>query len=192
MFFRGLSPRARQKRMQRIVFGILVAVLSLGLIGSSIVWTGVGGSQDQAEAPKTVEERIKFLEEQSHKNPKDKDILLSLASYYSQSGQLDKATKTYERVVELDPKDIPAQQDLAVLYYTQGKIDQAEHQLQGALKLEPDNPNLNYQYAKLLAGKKDYSGAINYMEKLLAKEKEGPRAEEARKLIESWKAEAGQ
>lgn len=191
MFFRRLSPRARQKRMQRIVLGILAAVLSLGLIASSIAWTGLGGGSSQTETPKTAAERVKFLEEQSQKNPNDKDILVSLATNYSQLGQLDKASQTYQRVLKLDPKDISAHQDLAVIYYAQGKKDQAEQQLKQALEIEPNNPNLNYQMAKLLAEKKEYPTAISHMEKLLEIETKGPRAEEARKLIDSWKTEAG-
>lgn len=192
MFFRRLSPRAKQKRMQRIVFGILAAVLALGLIGSSIAWTGlVGGPSQQTETPKNAAERVKFLEEQSKKNPNDKDILVSLAANYSQLGQLDKASETYQKVLKLDPKDISTHQDLAVIYYAQGKKDLAEQQINQALGIEPNNPNLNYQMAKLLAEKKDYKGAIGHMEKLLDSEKKGPRADEARKLIESWKSEAG-
>ena len=192
MFFRRLSPRARQRRLQKIVIGVLVAVLSLGLIGSSIMWSGFGDAQNSTEAPKTTAERIAILEDQAKKNPKEKDILLSLASQYSQLGQLDKASQTYEKALEIDPKDIAALQDLALLYYTQGKMDRAEEQLKKALEIEPNNPSVNYQYANLLAEKKDYSTAIVHMEKLLETEKQGPRAEEARKLIEGWKVEAGQ
>lgn len=191
MFFKHLSPRARQKRLQRIVFGVLVAVLSLGLIGSSLVWTGFGGAQKESQAPTTLEERIKLLEEHSKDKPNDKGLLLSLASYYSQAGKVEQARRTYEKVIQLDPKDISARQDLALVYYTQGKTNEAEQELKKALEIEPANPDVNFQYAKLLAAKKDYQAAIAHMEKVLETQKDGPKAEEARKSIESWKAEAG-
>lgn len=190
--FKSLSPRARQKRMQRIVFGILVAVLSLGLIGSSIVWTGIGGGVDEAKAPTTIEERIKFLEEQTKENPADQNVLISLASYYAQSGKLAQARETYEKIIKLDPKNITVRQDLALLHYTQGDMDGAEQQLKEALQVDPNNPDLNFQYAKLMAEKQDYKVAIAAMEKVLETQKEGPKAEEARNSIESWKAAAGQ
>lgn len=192
MFFKSLSPRARQKRLQRIVIGVLVAILSLGLIGSSLVWTGFGDAQREAQTPATLEERIKLLEEQSKDKPDDKGLLLSLASYYSQAGKVEQARTTYERVVKLDPKDVSARQDLALLYYAQGKTGEAEQELKKALEIEPNNPDANFQYAKLLADKKEYQTAIVHMEKVLETQKEGPKAEEARKSIENWKAEAGQ
>jgi len=179
--------------MQRIIFGILAAVLSIGLIASSIAWTGIGtGTPKEAKVPGTVEERIKMLEEQSKEKPNDTDILLSLAALYTQAGKIGQASDTYERIIKLDPKNIQALQNLSLLHYTQGKTDAAEQQLKKALAVEPDNADVNYQYAKLLAERKDYRGAIAAMEKVLAAQKEGPRAEEARKAIESWKTSAGQ
>jgi len=192
LFFKNLSPRARQKRLQRIVFGVLVAVLSLGLIGSSVVWSGLGGAQKESQAPATPEERIKLLEEQSREKPNDKGLLLSLASYYSQAGKVDQARETYQKVIKLDPGDVAARQDLALLYYTQGDLGAAEQELKKALEIEPANPDVNFQYAKLLAAKKDYTAAIAHMEKVLQTQKEGPKAAEARKSIESWQTEVGQ
>ena len=190
--FRHLSPRARQKRLQRIVFGVLVAVLSLGLIGSSVVWSGLGKTQDQAKAPATLEERIKILEGQSKEDPKDKDVLLNLATLYAQEGKVVQAAAAYEQVLTLDPKDISVLQNLALLYYSQGKTDLAEQKLKKAREIEPNNADVNFQLAQLLAEKKDYQGAIAAMEKVLGAQKEGPKAEEARKAIEQWKKLAGQ
>ncbi|SHK54398.1 tetratricopeptide repeat protein [Desulforamulus aeronauticus] len=188
MIFRRLSPRAKQKRLQRIVMGVLAAVLALGLIASSIAWTG--GSQ--TEPPKTVEDRIKLLEGQAKKKPEDKGVLLPLAAHYSQVGKVEQATETYEKVLKLDPKNVSVHQELSLLYYTQGKSDKALQLLESALKIEPNNVEVNYQYANVLAEKKDYSAAITAMEKVTAAEKEGSRAEAARKSIEAWKMEVGQ
>ncbi|GAB6179214.1 hypothetical protein JCM14036_05330 [Desulfotomaculum defluvii] len=187
-FFR----RKRQKKIQKIVLGILAAVLSLGLIASSIAWSGLGGSNNQSGIPTTLEERIENLEQQAKKNPEDKGLLASLASYYTQAGQLDKASEAYQKVVKIDPKDISARQNLALLYYTQGKLDAAEQELKNALAVKPDDGDLNFQYAKLLAEKKDYQTAITYMGKFLNSQDKGPKAEEARKSIEAWKVKAGQ
>lgn len=192
MFFKSLSPRARKKRMQRVVMGVLAAVLALGLIGSSIAWTGIGGVANQVEPPKTLEERIKFLEEQAKDKPQDKDVLLSLASYYIEAGKNQQATETYEKVLKLDSKNVSVHQNLSLLYYTQGKTDKALQLLENAQKIEPQNVEVNFQYAKLLAEKKDYPAAIAAMERVIAVEKEGPRAEEASRSIEAWKVEVGQ
>ncbi len=190
--FKSLSPRARQKRFQRIVIGILVVVLSMGLIGSSMVWSGLGSAQNDTKAPTTMEERIKLLEEQAKEKPNDTGLLLNLASYYIQVGKITQADDLYAKVIQLEPKNISARQNLALSYYSQGKIDLAEKQLTEALAIEGNNADLNFQYAKLLAEKKDYQGAITAMEKVLAVQKEGPKAEEARKSIEQWKIQAGQ
>lgn len=191
MFFKSLSPRARKKRMQRIVMGVLAAVLALGLIGSSIAWTGIGGMGAQTE-PQTMDERIELLEKQAKDKPEDKNVLLTLASYYAKAGKVQQATETYEKVLKLDPKNMSVHQNLPLLYYTQGKTDKALQLLENAQKIEPNNAEVNFQYAKLLAEKKDYQAAVAAMEKVLAVEKEGPRAEEARKSIEAWQAEVGQ
>ncbi|AEG62070.1 tetratricopeptide repeat protein [Desulforamulus ruminis] len=190
--FKSLSPRARQKRFQRIVIGILVVVLSMGLIGSSMVWSGLGSAQNDTKAPTTMEERIKLLEEQAKEKPNDTGLMLNLASYYIQVGKITQADDLYAKVIQLEPKNISARQNLALSYYSQGKIDLAEKQLTEALAIEGNNADLNFQYAKLLAEKKDYQGAITAMEKVLAVQKEGPKAEEARKSIEQWKIQAGQ
>jgi tetratricopeptide (TPR) repeat protein len=188
LFFR----KRKTSKMQRIALGVLAAVLSFGLLASSIAWTGLGGSTDQAGTPTTLEERIKNLEAQAKKTPDDEGLLASLASYYIQAGKIDKASEAYQKIVKIDPKDISARQNLALLYYTQGKLEAAEQELKSALAVEPDNADLNYQYAKLLAEKKDYKTAITHMEKFLASQSEGPKAEEARKSIETWQQEVGQ
>ncbi|AEF95532.1 Tetratricopeptide TPR_2 repeat-containing protein [Desulfotomaculum nigrificans CO-1-SRB] len=191
--FKFFSPSARNKRTQRIVFGILAAVLALGLIGSSVVWSGLGGIQDeQTKVPTTVEERIKALEEQSKKKPHDTELLNALAANYTEAGKLGQAATTYEKILSLEPKNVSVMENLALIYYAQGKTDVAERQLNKALQIEPNNPDVNFQYAQLQAEKKNYQGAIAAMEKVLQTEKQGPRADEARKLIESWKAAAGQ
>ncbi|GAB6159100.1 hypothetical protein JCM39194_23000 [Desulfotomaculum varum] len=192
MLFKHLSPRARQKRLQRIVFGILVAVLSLGLIGSSVIWSGLGGLQKEQAAPNSMEERLALLEKQSQKNPQDKDLLLTLASYYRQAGKLKQAGETYQKVIQLDPKDVAARQELALLYYAQGDLTAAGQALRQALEIQPANADLLFQYAKLLAEQKDYAGAITYMKKFLATNQEGPRADEAKQSIEKWQQEVGQ
>lgn len=188
--FKSLSPRARQKRLQKIVIGILVAVLSIGLIGSSIVWTGFGDSP-QAQFPDTVEGRIQLYEEQLKDKPNDVNLLMSLAAFYTQAGRTSDAVRSYEQVVRIEPTNVFAHQNLALLYYTQGNLDASEEQLQKALKQEPANPEVNFQYGKLLAERKKFSQAVVAMEKVIEVEKEGPRAEEARRSIEEWKAAAG-
>ncbi|SHH13852.1 Tetratricopeptide repeat-containing protein [Desulforamulus hydrothermalis Lam5 = DSM 18033] len=193
MFFKHLSPRARQKRLQRIVFGILVAVLSLGLIGSSVVWTGLGSLQKEQAAPNSPEERLALLEKQSQKNPQDKELLLTLAAYYRQAGKLKQAAEAYQKAIQLDPKDIAARQELALLYYAQGDLPAAGQALKQALAVQPDNADLLFQYANLLAEQKDYAGAIAHMKKFLQINKqEGPRADEARQSVEKWQQEVGQ
>ena len=137
--FKSLSPRARQKRFQRIVIGILVVVLSMGLIGSSMVWSGLGSAQNDTKAPTTMEERIKLLEEQAKEKPNDTGLLLNLASYYIQVGKITQADDLYAKVIQLEPKNISARQNLALSYYSQGKIDLAEKQLTEALAIEGNN-----------------------------------------------------
>lgn len=187
-FFR----RKKEKKIQRIALGILAAILSLGLLGSSMAWTGLGGFNNQAGLPTTLEEKIENLEQQVKKNPEDKGLLAALASYYTQAGQLNKASEAYQKVVKIDPKDISVRQNLALLYYARGNLDAAEQELKSALAVNPDDGNLNFQYANLLAEKNDYPTAITHMEKFLKSQDKGPKAEEARKSIEAWKVKAGQ
>ncbi|RYD06512.1 hypothetical protein N752_04080 [Desulforamulus aquiferis] len=117
--FKGLSPRARQKRLQRIVLGVLVVILSMGLIGSSIAWTGLGGALSDPQYPATLEERITQLEQQAKENPQDTNLLLSLASFYIRAGKQEQAIDTYQQALENEPDNVPARQNLALLYYTQ-------------------------------------------------------------------------
>lgn len=184
-----MSYRAKRKLQQKIVFGILAAVLSMGLIASSIVWT-LGRSnvpenvpsQDQPEA--TAAE----LEEKAKANPKDVGILVELAQAYQRENNAQKAVETYEKAVSLDPGRDNLKNRLAGGYITVGQYDRAVKLLEEVLSRNPDDKEAHYYYGHALVAKKDYKKALGEFERYvkLAGEND-PEVENVKRLIETLK-----
>ena len=129
---KGMSLRSKRKRQQKMVFWFLTIALSVGLVGSSVMWSAGGGDtksskpsekQQQAVDPK---QELKDLENVVKASPQDVEVLGKLAVAYEQNGMQDKAVETYERVVAVDPKNIATATLLMKKYYYSGKYDEAE------------------------------------------------------------------
>lgn len=182
------SFMARRKLQQKIVFGVLAAILTLGLLGSSITWTLNRSNIPEAtqEAPKTL--TTEELAQKSQANPKDVDLLKELAAAYANDGQADKSIEAYERAVSLAPDREDLKTGLAGSYVSAGQYDKAQKSLEDLIKNNPGNKDAHLYYGYVLVGKKDFAGAVAQFEKYVSLAGENdPETARVKSLIETLK-----
>jgi cytochrome c-type biogenesis protein CcmH/NrfG len=198
MAYKGMSLRAKRKRQQKIVFWFLTIALSVGLIGSSVMWSaGDGGTktsdnknQQQSYNP---EQELNELEKSAKSSPQDVDVLGKLALAYEQNNMPEQALKTYEKIVAIDPKNIEAATFLMKKYYYAGGYDEAEKYAKQLLALEPDNQDVHYFYGFILAdGKKNYRAGIAQLEECVRLAKTGPDVQVYKETIKDWQSKLEQ
>jgi cytochrome c-type biogenesis protein CcmH/NrfG len=181
----------RRRKKQRIVFIILAAFLSVGLIGSSMVWMG-GGYFSPPEENKAgmlaPQETVSSLEAKVKENPGDVQALVELARVYAGSERSKEALETYEKAVALKPDDSSLRLELAWTSFLSDDYDNAITNLEKEIKRRPENKEAYYLYGYVLAeGKKDYQHGIQQLEKFIELAKEGDEVVKARQTIEEWK-----
>lgn len=185
-----MSHRAKKKLQQRIVFGILAVVLSLGLLGSSVVWTldrsNVTDAVPRQEQPKQA--TAAELEEKAKASPNDVEVLKELAMDYEREGNNAKAVETYEKAVALAPGREDLQTRLSGGLISAGQYDRAVNILQEVLNKSPGNKEAHYYYGHALMAKKEYGRAVAEFEQYvrLAGEND-PQTENVKRLIETLK-----
>lgn len=180
--------RDRRKLQQRIVFGILAAVLGAGLIISSIVWIpGMGGVPDstpQVKPPLTAAE----LEEKAKADPDNVGVLVELAQACQREGNVQKAVETYEKAVSLEPGRDDLKDLLAGSYVSAGRYDQAVKILEEVISRNPGDKEAHYYYGHALAARREYGRAVEEFERYIALAGENsPEAENVRRIVETLK-----
>ncbi|WP_018086160.1 tetratricopeptide repeat protein [Desulfurispora thermophila] len=192
-----LSRREKRRRQQRIVFGIVVAFLALGLIATSIVWS-VGGrsnltsaaTANVAQPEKTVspQEQIARLEKELQQKPDDVQVMSKLATAYLRAGQRDKGLALLEKAVQKQPDNNDLRLDLALHYFLANQNDKSIAELNQIIRRQPDNKTAHFYLGQVLAlGKQDYKGGIVELEKYIELAKTGDDVQKARQMIDEWK-----
>jgi len=181
----------QRRKKQKIVFIILAVFLSVGLIGSSMVWMGEGyfsPPEENNAGMLTPQETVSSLEAKVKGNPGDVQALIGLARAYAGVGRLKEALETYEKAVALKPDDGSLRLELALSSFLSGDYDRAITSLEEEIKRRPENKEAYYLYGYVLAeGKKDYQHGIQQLEKFIELAKEGDEVVKARQTIEEWK-----
>lgn len=187
MFF----GRSRSK-LRRAIFIAITVLIAIGLViplaslFQNQPWGGV--AQNSGTAQKTLQERLAELETEAIKAPGNTAVLMELAEAYIYTSKPDQAVKTYEQVLAADPGQSEARYMIAFVYYMSGKYDQAETSLKELIQKAPEYIDAHLLYGYVLgAGKKDYAGGIQELEKFIAQAGEGPDVEKARLAINEWK-----
>ncbi len=183
------SYRTKRKLYQRIIFGILAAVLGLGLLASSVVWIpGFGDTPDgvprQVQPPPTTAE----LEEKAKASPQDAGLLVQLAEAYQRENNAQKAVETYEKAVSLEPGRDDLKNRLAGGYISVGQTDRAIKVLEEVIGRNPNNKEAHYFYGHALVAKREYKKAVDEFDLYLKLAGENdPEAESVKRLIEALK-----
>ncbi len=195
MKYKNMSRREKRKLHQRIVFGALVAVLSVGLIASSLVlpvnnlFSGNPAPDQEQTAPQQA--TAAELEKKVKENPKDSALLAELAAAFMQEGNKEKSAQTYEKVLSLKPGDSNVRMNLALTYFLMSNNDKAIEHLQYEIKNNPKNNEAHYYLGQVLAyGKNDFNGGIQELQKFIDLAKTGDDVVKAKQMLEEWQTQA--
>jgi tetratricopeptide (TPR) repeat protein len=99
-----------------------------------------------------------------------------LALKAESQSQFELAASHYKEVVKYDPNVEEMHETLAVLLLRSGQLDELLKACRSSLEQFPDNPALNMALADVLAGRKDYYGAIKHYRKAAEGDPGGSRA----------------
>lgn len=191
--FRMLKFIRKHRHAAKIPMIIMVIVLSVGLLGSFIVWQSPvatqyvpDGSLDQAEQTGEVDNlknSIAQYQDILKTNPEDLNTLLYLANSQFELGgkylesnaeaegtkQFNEAVATYQQALELDPANIEILTALATAAFYGGQYDLAETYYQKALAADPQFLPARRNYGLFLYyARQDVDGAIAQWEAALA------------------------
>jgi len=181
--------RDRRKRRQKIVFIVLTVFLSVGLLGSSVVWLGGGYFSPPPENAQVSPQPddVAGLEARAKENPADPQVLTALARAYFNAGRLQDSRQTYEKALVQKPDDGALRLELAMTCFLLSDYDRAIAVLEEEIRLHPDNPEARYLYGQVLAvGKQDYRRGIQELEQFIALAKTGEDVARARRMIVEW------
>lgn len=180
-----------KNKFRKAIFIVITVLIAIGLViplASLFQDQPGGGAQNPGTAQKTPQERLAELEAEAEKSPGNTEVLMELAEAYIYTSKPDQAVKAYEQVLAADPGYSEARYMIAYVYYMTGEFDQAETNLKELAQKDPGFRDTHLLYGYVLgAGKKDYAGGIQELEKFIALAKEGPDVEKARLTINEWK-----
>lgn len=190
-FFLSLKKR---KKQQKVIFLILTAVLSIGLVGSSLFWaldrsTLDSGVSARGEEVSTLEEKIENLEKKVAGKRADPLVLMELARSYRQAARLEDAADTYEKVLKQKPDDSDARRELAEVYFELGDYDRAEAEIKEVLERNPNDARSHFVYGLVLGyGKRDYTAGIEELRKYMRLVDDESQAKVAEQFIQDLEA----
>ena len=91
----------------------------------------------------------------------------NLANAYLKQGEIDEATRTALKAIELDPEYGVAHYNLGNLYAQQGKYDLARRHFEAALRLYPNYADAHTNYGQLRAEQGDLDTGISYFRRAI-------------------------
>jgi tetratricopeptide (TPR) repeat protein len=105
--------------------------------------------------------------------PGDMKLLFSKGAYFERSGDKRSAEAIFRELVARDPNNAAALNFLGYMFAEQGiNLDEAEELIQRALKMSPDNGGYLDSLGWVYFQKKQYSRALETLERAVALEKE--------------------
>ena len=88
-------------------------------------------------------------------NPRNIEAHLSLGLTYTRRGELSRASRSFQTILDLDPparQAALARQGLGSVHVLSGRLDEAIQELQAARRLDPANVMVTFTLARLLLG----------------------------------------
>jgi len=139
--------------------------------------------QMKAMADRKVEPLLKQLKS----DPKNKELLIEIASFYKSAHLFKDAAAYLDRALQIDPKNIAIRTEMASCLYFDGNVDGALSALQESLRQNPKDANALFNLGLIRwKGKNDAVGAIAAWKELL---KTNPNLEK-KPIVERMIAEA--
>jgi len=147
--------------------------------------SGSSASGRAASAPTLDVQRASELERTANSQPNNAAVRVELANVYFDAERFDLAVPWYEAALKLDPKNLDASTDLGVSYYSLNQADRALAQFDHSLSLDPKHLKTLLDQGIVRAfGKKDFAGAIDSWQKVIAAAPTSPEAQQAKQGID--------
>lgn len=136
-------------------------------------------------APALDVQRASELERTANSQPSNAAVRVELANVYFDAERFDLAVPWYEAALKLDPKNPDASTDLGVCYYYLNQADRALAQFDHSLSLDPKHVKTLLDQGIVRAfGKKDFAGAIDAWQKVIAVSPSSTEAQQAKQGID--------
>ncbi len=142
----------------------------------------------QPQVDPGVTQRIKTLQDQVQKDPKDIKALTELGGLYFDIQQFPLAADTYNRVLELDPKNNDVRMELGKAYFWQGMTSTAIQEFKKVEAADPTKPDPHYQIALALSHSNppDVEGAVSEWRQVIKLAPDSDSAKKAQSFIDSY------
>jgi tetratricopeptide (TPR) repeat protein len=116
------------------------------------------GSSEEKTLP------VSELEKRAKSSENDPVLLTRLAQVYENSGEVDNALETYEKVLSLNSNNVPAIVKTASLQLQKGNSKAAFELAKGAYRIEPNSPEVSAQLGKLAFVEGDYEWSTSLLQ----------------------------
>ena len=182
--------------MVGMLFGILIGwivgsqhagppVPTAAPASASSASSGSQASGRATSAPALDVQRASELERTANSQPSNAAVRVELANVYFDAERFDLAVPWYEASLKLDSKNLDASTDLGVCYYYLNQVDRALAQLDHSLSLDPKHLKTPLDQGIVRAfGKKDFAGAIDSWQKVIAVAPTSTEAQQAKQGID--------
>ncbi|HTI42431.1 MAG TPA: tetratricopeptide repeat protein [Vicinamibacterales bacterium] len=154
-----------------------------------------GGDQAAGAArtpPPLDEGKVQSLQTIIKSDPKNAGAYVQLGNAYFDAEKYPDAIKWYEAGLKLDPKNPDASTDLGVSYYYSGRTDDALKQFEHSLTLDPKHAKTLFNKGIVLAfGKRDFDGARQAWQQVVALAPGTPEAQAAQQGLQGIAASQG-
>lgn len=172
-----------KKRPNKIVLYVLVAMISIGLLGSVSIgfWAFSSGSYSSGTA---VANNGSSEAKGNAYFSQAMDKLLTKNDVEGAQKLFKDAIVEYEKALKETPQNKLVLGDLATAYFYTGNTDKAIELVRQALKIDPNFAQARFNYAIYLGdGKKQYMDAIKELQKIKTGD---PRYQDAQNLIKQY------
>jgi cytochrome c-type biogenesis protein CcmH/NrfG len=144
-----------------------------------------GASGRGSSAPALDVQRASELERTANAQPSNAAVRVELADVYFDAERFDLAVPWYEAALKLDSKNPDASTDLGVCYYYLNQADRALAQFDHSLSVDPKHVKTLLDQGIVRAfGKKDFAGAIDSWQKVIALAPASTEAQQAKQGID--------
>jgi len=117
-----------------------------------------------------AEDRLReLITELEGQHLSDPEQLRMLGGLYEETGQVDKALKTYKQALGKKSDDIGTRLKVVQLLQIQGELDEAIKQYEELIRAAPRNPDYVFQLAEALIQRGDRQKALDQLKKLEAR-----------------------
>jgi tetratricopeptide (TPR) repeat protein/HEAT repeat protein len=99
----------------------------------------------------------------------DSDQLVLLGGLYQETGQVDRARKTYERALAKNPKSIEVRLEVVQLLELSGELDKVIEHYQKLTQIAPNNPDFAFRLAEARLSRGERSEALRVLSELEAR-----------------------